>query len=229
MTDSPAVHLGHFATYRFTPRFWELAPAERTERATAWHAAVASVGDATTLYTLGGIEAGADVMVWGAAQVPDPADAGAYLADRGRAENAHRGFVEPVHVLWGVTRPSEYSRARSAQEIDPFSPERTTYLVVYPFSKTAEWYLMSREARQGLMNEHIRIGKQYREITQWLLYSFGLQDQEFVVVYETEDLSLFSRLVHELRDTEARRYTKLDTPLHTGVLVDPTAWAEGLG
>jgi chlorite dismutase len=80
-----------------------------------------------------------------------------------------------------------------------------------------------------MMNEHIRIGKQYREITQLLLYSFGLQDQEFVVVYETDDLSLFSKLVYDLRATEARRYTKADTPLHTGVLVTGDAWMESLG
>ena len=143
---------------------------------------------------------------------------------RGRGRNDH-----PVHVLWGMTRPSEYSsRARSAQEIDPFAPGRAPYLVMYPFTKTADWYLLGRETRQGMMNEHIRIGKQYREITQLLLYSFGLQDQEFVVVYETDDLPLFSRLVYELRDTEARRYTKADTPLHTGVLLEPGAWLETL-
>lgn len=56
-----------------------------------------------------------------------------------------------------------------------------------------------------MMNEHIRIGRQYRDITQLVLHSFGLQDQEFVVVHETDDLALFSRLVHDLRDREARR------------------------
>jgi chlorite dismutase len=76
---------------------------------------------------------------------------------------------------------------------------------------------MSREARQGMMNEHIRIGKQYTEIGQLLLYSFGLQDQEFVVVYEMEDLTLFSQLVHELRSTEGRRFTERDTPLHMAI------------
>ncbi len=65
------------------------------------------------------------------------------------------------------------------------------------------------------MNEHIRIGKQYPEIAQVLLYSFGVQDQEFVVVYEMEDLRLFSQLVQELRSTEARRFTARDTPQHT--------------
>ena len=119
--------------------------------------------------------------------------------------------------LWGFTRPSQYSRARSKQEIDPFAETRKPYLIIYPFSKTTEWYLMSREARQGMMNEHIRIGKQYEDISQLLLYSFGLQNQEFVVVYETEDLAKFSDLVNELRDTEARRFTLRDTPLHTAI------------
>jgi chlorite dismutase len=76
---------------------------------------------------------------------------------------------------------------------------------------------MSRDVRQGMMNQHIRIGKQYPEITQLLLYSFGIQDQEFVVVYETEDLTMFSDLVATLRGTEARRYTERDTPLHTAI------------
>jgi chlorite dismutase len=76
---------------------------------------------------------------------------------------------------------------------------------------------MGREARQGMMNEHIRIGKQYPEITQLLLYSFGLQDQEFIVVYETDDLSQFSDLVYDLRSSEARRYTERDTPVFTAI------------
>jgi chlorite dismutase len=101
--------------------------------------------------------------------------------------------------------------------MDPFGGPRKPYLVVYPFSKTTDWYLMSREARQGMMNEHIRIGKQYEEISQLLLYSFGLQNQEFVVVYEMDDLTRFSDLVNELRDTEGRRYTLRDTPVRSAV------------
>ena len=77
---------------------------------------------------------------------------------------------------------------------------------------------MSRDARQGMMNEHIRIGHQYPEIKQLLLYSFGLQDQEFVVVYETDDLPQFSDLVNELRGAEGRRYTERDTPAYTADL-----------
>lgn len=225
-----AVVLGHFATYRFTPRFWGLGPQERRSRAAAWLEGMKGSAEVAHLYLTQGIETGADVLVWSTDRMAEVAAPGAFFHRRAAAENAHRDILEPGHVLWGLTRPSEYSRAaKSAQEIDPFAPERLPYLVMYPFTKTAEWYLLGRETRQGMMNEHIRIGKQYREITQLLLYSFGLQDQEFVVVYETDDLSLFSKLVYDLRDTEARRYTKADTPLHTGVLVSGDAWLETLG
>ena len=115
-----------------------------------------------------------------------------------------------------------YSKAKkSAQVLDPFEMDmRKTYFTIYPFTKTTEWYLKTREERQEMMNEHIRIGKQYAEITQLLLYSFGIQDQEFIVAYEMENLPLFSDLVYELRGSVARLYTLIDTPIITSVKIE---------
>ena len=224
------VVLGHFANYRFTAGFWSLAADERRRHAGAWLDAMSSTTEAANLYLSQGLEGGADVLLWTSVRIPEPSRTGEFFRRRAAEENRHRDILEPGHVVWGLTRPSEYSRAaKSAQEIDPFAEQRLPYLVMYPFTKTAEWYLLGRETRQGMMNEHIRIGKQYREITQLLLYSFGLQDQEFVVVYETDDMSYFSQLVYDLRDTEARRYTKADTPLHSGVLVTRETWLATLG
>jgi len=229
-SEESTVTLGHFCTYRFTPRFWELDVGARRERARAWFEGLRDTAEAAHLYLVRGLESEADVLVWSTLRLAEPDAAGAYFAERASVENNGRDLLEPIHALWGMTRPSEYSRSqRSAQEIDPLAPERSPYLVMYPFTKTADWYLLGRDTRQGMMNEHIRIGKQFTEITQLLLYSFGLQDQEFLVVYETDDLSLFSRLVYDLRDTEARRYTKADTPLHTGILLDLDRWLETLG
>ena len=230
MTGHAEIALGHFATYRLTPVFWGLDADARASRARAWLDGLRATADATALYVIQGLESDGDLLVWSSVRIGEPARPGTFFRHRATADNAARDVLEPRHVLWGMTRPSEYSRAaKSAQEIDPFGPERAPYLVMYPFTKTADWYLLGRETRQGMMNEHIRIGKQFREITQLLLYSFGLQDQEFVVVYETDDLSLFSRLVYDLRDTEARRYTKADTPLHTGVRVSADQWIGSLG
>jgi chlorite dismutase len=128
---------------------------------------------------------------------------------------------ELVDVLWGFTKPSIYSKAKkSTQEIDPFSNNRKKFLTVYPFVKTSEWYLLKQDTRQGMMNEHIRIGKQYPEILQLLLYCFGLSNNEFVVVYEMDSIVLFEKLVYDLRQSQARKYTLRDTPIYTGIYLD---------
>jgi chlorite dismutase len=126
-------------------------------------------------------------------------------------------YLELTHNLYGFTRLSSYTRRPTTQEQAIDLEDRQTYLIVYPFSKTTEWFLMSKEARQGMMNEHMRIGHEYADIRQVLLYSTGLDDQEFIVAYETGDLPRFSALVTDLRDTEARRYTLKDTPILTGI------------
>jgi chlorite dismutase len=77
--------------------------------------------------------------------------------------------------------------------------------------------LMRRDARQVMMNKHIRLGKRFPEISRLLLCSFGLQDQEFIVVCEAHDLIHFSDPVQQLHGTEGRRYTRRDAPLHTAV------------
>lgn len=126
--------------------------------------------------------------------------------------------IEVKDVLWGFTKPSIYSKTqKSIQEIDPFSSERKKYLVIYPFVKTAEWYLLKQDTRQGMMNEHIRIGRQYPSILQLLLYSFGLADQEFVVSYEMDSIVEFDKLVYDLRSSDARKYTLRDTPIYTAI------------
>jgi chlorite dismutase len=88
---------------------------------------------------------------------------------------------------------------------------------VYPFTKSTDWYLLSREARQGVMNEHMRVGHEYPMVRQALAYSFGLDGQDFVVAYETDDLIAFGDLVRALRGTESRRSTVRDTPILLGI------------
>jgi chlorite dismutase len=126
-------------------------------------------------------------------------------------------YIEVSHVFIGMTKPSVYTRARTAQEQAIDIEERLKYYVLYPFTKTSDWYLLSKEVRQGMMNEHIRVGRSFPSIRQILVYSTGLGDQEFIVGYETDDLAEFQDLVIALRATEARRYTLQDTPIFTCV------------
>lgn len=215
-TDEPTHRtLNHYALVAFKDAYWALTSPERATFQQAWLAALR--GCAQKLDIFQATETGIDLLIWSAMTADEKQDAAVFFEKFARANAPYRRLVEIKDTLWGFTRPSQYSKARSKQEIDPFAQERKPYLVIYPFSKTIEWYLMSREARQGMMNEHIRIGKQYDDVSQLLLYSFGLQNQEYVVVYEMDELPRFSDLVNELRDTEARRYTLRDTPLHTAI------------
>jgi chlorite dismutase len=67
------------------------------------------------------------------------------------------------------------------------------------------------------MNEHMKVGHRYDQVRQLLAYSFGLDDMDFLVAYETDDLPAFGDLVRELRGTESRRSTVRDTPILTGI------------
>ena len=213
MPEQTSRTLNHFALHAFTDAYWALSPAARADLGRTWLAGLRAGAPGVQLFQP--TESGVDLVSWSALPVDAPEDPARFFECWAWANNPHRPYLRTTHALWGFTRPSQYTKTRSAQEIDPFSETRRRYLVIYPFVKTTEWYLMGREARQGMMNEHIRIGKQYEEISQLLLYSFGLQDQEFVVVYEMDDLARFSDLVNELRSTDGREYTLRDTPLHT--------------
>jgi len=209
--------LNHFGLYRFRPDYWQLASEARGRFVQDWLSGLDQAAARVHLYQVFPTEAGVDLLVWTVVPLESDGDTAAFFQAYARATNPRRPMLDPVTALWGYTAASVYSKARSAQEMDPFAAGRKRYLVVYPFAKTGAWYLKSGEVRQGMMNEHIRLGKQFPEIQQMLLYSFGLQDHEFVVVYETDDLPQFSELVRQLRATEVRLYTAFDTPLHTAI------------
>ncbi len=217
MPEQTPATLNHFSLFAFKDAYWELDGDARRKLQAEWLGGLRAAAPKVDVYQVYPAEPGAEVLVWSALPVEEGCDTARFFERFARATTPLRRYVQPGTTLWGYTRPSQYTKTRSTQEIDPFAETRKPYLVMYPFVKTTDWYLMSREARQGMMNEHIRIGKQYEDITQLLLYSFGVQDQEFVVVYETDDLRRFSDLVAELRGADGRRYTLQDTPVTTAV------------
>ena len=165
------------------------------------------------VYSSIGIESGVDLLVWRFAPSIDALeDAAATLLRTGLGR-----WLRVTHSLIGRIGPSQYVRKPTDQEQSPFDGERSRYLIVYPFTKSTDWYLLPGEARQGVMNEHMRVGHQYPMVRQALAYSFGLDAQDFVVAYETDDLPAFGDLVRALRATESRRSTVSDTPILLGV------------
>jgi chlorite dismutase len=209
--------LSHYALFRFRPAFWEGAADERRGALDALLADLAAAADTVAFYQRYPAGDDGDLLVWSAVDADDPAAADGFFRRFAGAVARHRRFVDPGATLWGLTRPSPYVREPSKSALDPLAAERLPYLVVYPFVKTHGWYRLDLDERRRLMGEHIRVGRRYEAVRQLLLYAFGLQDQDFVVVYDMADLAVFSELVGELRGTEARGFTARDTPVWTGV------------
>ncbi len=170
-------------------------------------------GTVTETYSTIGSRRGIELLVWQLAPSIDQLEEEAARLLRsglGRWLSVRESFS-------GLIGDSQYTARPTSQEQSLFEGDRSRYLIVYPFTKTVDWYLTSREVRQGSMNEHMRVGRAYPQVRQLLAYSFGLDDQDFLVAYETDDLPAFSALVRELRATEARRSTLRDTPILLGV------------
>ena len=67
------------------------------------------------------------------------------------------------------------------------------------------------------MDQHIRVGNKYPSVKLNTTYSFGLDDQDFVVAFETEEPKDFLDLVMELRETQSSKFTRRNTPIFTCV------------
>jgi chlorite dismutase len=127
---------------------------------------------------------------------------------------AQSGLMKWTHVPYSflaMTKPSEYSE-ESRLEV---RPAHGKYLFVYPFVKTRAWYALPAQERWRIMQEHIRVGREYPSVDLNTSYSFGLDDQEFVVAFETDNPADFLDLVQRLRTTESSSYTLRDTPTFT--------------
>lgn len=203
-----------FLFYRLDPAWRRLPDEEKRCRTTQLADLIDSDDGITTYaYTTTGLKAGTDLLLWRhGTSVAD------LQASASRIHTAELGkYLELARSYLGLIRPSTYVRRQTSQEQAALSSERGTYLVIYPFTKTSEWYLLGKATRQGMMNEHIKIGHAYEKVKQVLVHSFGLDDQEFVVCYEAEDLLEFQTLVMDLRSTDGRAYTLSDTPIYTCV------------
>ncbi len=194
---------------------WRRLPADqRCRSAEEFCAAVTAESEVATFsYSMIGLKAGVDVLLWSLAPTLE-----ALEEQSARLLRAGMGtWLSARHSFLGMIRPSQYVKRATQQEQSLFSGERSPYLVVYPFTKSTDWYLQPQEKRQQVMNEHMKVGHRFHQVRQLLAYSFGVDDMDFLVAYETDDLEVFGELVRELRGTESRISTVRDTPILTGI------------
>jgi len=166
-------------------------------------------------YSLVGIRAEADIMLW---RIGYDLERFQAMTTELRRTGLGRYLTQPYSYL-SITKRSIYvdKHEHEGQEGNRLYivPGQSKYLFVYPFLKTRDWFLLSPQTRQGIMNEHIEVGHKFPSVKLNTTYSFGLDDQEWVVAFETDEPQDFLDLVMALRETESSRYTLRDTPIFT--------------
>lgn len=198
---------------------WQLLPSEQRKAGREEMARIFAEHSEQALlrsFSLYGLRTDCDFMLWQATY-----DVGSLQSLSSKLRCSPMGpYLREVYGFLSMTKRSVYVGKNARGSHDPrlvIAPDDKKYLFVYPFVKTRPWYALPLEERKRMMDEHIRIGLKYREVSLNTTYSFGLDDQEFVVAFETDDLSNFLDLVEELRGSEASQYTLRDTPMFTCV------------
>lgn len=209
--------LFRYLTLAVTPEWRRLQPGERDAQKREFVRAARH--DAVTVhsYSLVGTRGDADLLLWCVADDLEPIRelesrlAGtrlwafstrpyAYLAARRKSpylgEHAHAG--------------GEQQRAEAGPVGD------TPYVVVYPMTKKRSWYALPAQERTRIMAGHFAVGHAYPDIRIHTAYSFGIDDNEFVVAFEASDVRRFLALVADLRETESSAYTEKETPIFVG-------------
>ena len=203
-----------FTFYRVDPAWRRLPPEQRNEAKDDLCRVLETFGDRLLIrsYSLMGMRGDADLLLW---QVGDRLEEIRELATA-VFSTAMGPYLSAPYSYLAMTRrsiyvsPEEQGGPAGRSEL---SPGDAKYLFVYPFVKTRAWYKLSKAERQRMMDEHIGIGRRYPSVKLNTTYSYGLDDQEFVVAFETDEPSDFLDLVMELRETEASAYTLRDTPI----------------
>lgn len=209
----------NFAFFKMDPAFRRLDQIQKQHASEQFLQAVASMpaGMMCLTYSTAGLKAECDFLLW-------------RIGLSAEDFQTHSAAINKTLLGAYLTMPYSYlsmtKRSVYVDKVDPFHtsdsrsqivPGRRKYLFVYPFVKSREWYLLPLEKRQEIMDVHIRVGNKYPSVKLNTTYSFGLDDQDFVVAFETDHPKDFLDLVMELRETESSRYTVRDTPIFTCV------------
>jgi chlorite dismutase len=200
-----------FTFLKLDPAWRRLDSTERAEHKREFAAACADFGEDHFLraYSLVGTRGDADLMLRMVTRTIDPIHEFHVLLN----QTGLMRWAQVSHSYLAMTKESVYSDEQ--QPLVPREGSDRRYLIVYPMWKKREWYMLPGEERMRIMRGHIETGRRYGTIEINTAYSFGLDDQEFVVSFNTDDPSNFLDLVQELRSTESSAYTESETPIFT--------------
>ena len=206
----------NYSFYRLVPEFRRLPADERRaagkeflELVQKWEASDDLI---LRTYSLVGLRADVDFMLWRIAFDLLP-----FQSMEAAIRRSQLGaYLSQTHSFLSMQKRSPYvNKSKGAGEGLELLPGQGKFLFVYPFVKTREWYRLSPHARQGMMDEHIAASAPFKGVSLNSSYSYGIDDQDFVVAFDSDYPQEFVDLVGRLRYTEASLYTQRDTPMFT--------------
>ena len=200
-----------FTFLKMDPAWRRRDPADRARDKQEFAAACADFSDDHFLraYSLVGTRGDTDLMLRMVTRTIDPIHEFHVVLN----QSGLMQWADVAHSYLAMTKESVYSD--EAQPLAPREGSDRKYLIVYPMWKKRSWYALEGAERMRIMRGHIETGRKYGDIEINTAYSFGLDDQEFVVSFNTDDPSRFLDLVQELRSTESSAYTESETPIFT--------------
>jgi peroxiredoxin len=166
------------------------------------------------VYSTVGFRPDADLMLWLVTPTVDAAQDAIVRFRRtalGRALELTWSFI-------GVVKPAEFTADHAPAFAKGDPPKR--YLSVYPFVRTAEWYLLPGEERAALLAEHGLMGREFPDVLANTTSAFGIGDWEWILAFEADELDRIVDCIRRLRQADARRYTKEEVPFVTGIRKD---------
>lgn len=206
----------NYAFFKVDPALRRLSAEEKTRLKDEYREAVGIWESSDELilrvYSLAGLRADADFMLWRISS-----DLSCFRAMQTALNRTGlAGYLQHAHNFVSLQKRSQYvNRIEGSGHGVELLPGQGAYLFVYPFVKTRPWYGLSPHARQGMMDEHINAASPFKGVTLNTSYSYGIDDQEFVVSFDSDYPQEFVDLVGRLRYTEASLYTQRDTPMFT--------------
>jgi chlorite dismutase len=204
-------HFVKFTFVKLDPAWRRRESADRARDKVEFAAACQAFADDHFLrtYSLVGTRGDCDLMVRTAAPSLDPIHEFHVLLN----QTGLMRWADTAYSYLAMTKASVYSD--EAQPLEPRPGSDSKYLIVYPMWKKRSWYLLAAEERMRIMRGHIEVGRRYSNIDINTAYSYGLDDQEFVVSFDADEPGEFLDLVQELRGTESSAYTESETPIFT--------------
>jgi chlorite dismutase len=161
-------------------------------------------------YDLQAFRADADYMLWWTAPTSDDLQ-DTYV--RFRRTRLGRSS-EPVWSVMALHRPAEFNKGHIPAYLA--GEDARAYVSVYPFVRSYEWYLLDPDERRKLLAEHGMMAREYPDVRANTVPSFALNDYEWILAFEADELHRIVDLMRHLRGSQARLYTRVEIPFYTG-------------